>query len=368
MIKRGVAYTAIEIILKAASNADGKIATRDLIINVKGSKMVKDISLLSEHVRGKIGKDKYDPTVGVHIVEKTLSQLKTKGILESETISDGKFKFRGYRLKCSNLFDLAGIYLFILEGEKHWTKGPYSYPRMRRFLMSPFFARAIKEYIFDLIYYFDLWDMKKYPISKRCCEALLAEERKSIGIPYPTPILFYAPFTGPSFPNFYRENFPGEGPAKYESFLKSIGFDDVFLRDLGLLEYHDTGFSVDLDVVEQTAKLFMFVTRTLEIDPIIRRPREDRLTDWFIRIWYGGLEDFITSQKNAKLPRIALPWDELVGRVCLRSLGEIVKEGYSFLNPITFLDVCFENDVDIPEFIIRKYHFYDPYPIKLFLT
>ncbi|MEM3907203.1 MAG: hypothetical protein QXZ17_10145 [Nitrososphaerota archaeon] len=358
MIKRGVAYTAIEIILKAASNADGKIATRDLIINVKGSKMVKDTGLLSEHVRGKIGKDRYDPTVGVHVVEKTLSQLKTKGILESDTISDGKFKFRGYKLKCANLFDLAGIYLFILEGERHWTNDPYDYPRLIEFLKSPFFYRAIKEYIFDLIYYFNLWDMEKYPISKRCWEGLLAEEGKSAKIGVQNYLLFYTPFTGPGFPNFYRENFPNEGPAKYESFLRSIQFDKWFLLNLGLAGYDDPEFTLEMDVVDQTANLFKFVRNPLTVDIETQKPLKTLLEMWFTHKWYGELDFHVTRLQGAGTILSEIAGGKLKENACIPSLSTIMKDGYSLLNPFALQEILRKNGLEFPEFISQKYPVY----------
>ena len=301
MDKRGSSHTKVEILLTLAENEDGIRKREDFLVsNARGGYEIKNRSrFLSERLNEK-GSD------GIGILEKSLSELARDGFIERTSIGEGIFFKRAYKLKFSGLYGLSRIFSLILEGEKVRSGNSWDYNRLERFIASPFFEKAWHDHILDVIYDFELWDEKKYPlkISKK-------DAREIKG--------YQGPKDSSRIPSFFRKYFTGKGPVLYENFLKSEGFTTTLLSSLNgeipqyinLFTFLENQYSLGERRIDLGGKY------EANMDPL-----RVALNTWFNNFWYGNLERETEIFGNA--------WFK--NKVCRMGLGDLLSGKPSFIN------------------------------------
>ena len=363
MNSRGSTHTKVQIILALTEDPDGRRRRSDFVVTEKRyGKKVKDLRFLSEKVLLRY----YDspnplPTEkGVGIIEKSLSELRAHKLIERKTIYGDGGRYKWYKLKCNSLYELARIFNFIYDSETVSDDYYNGYERLKRFVTSRFFYRAMSLYIFDLIYYFDLWDAEKYPLSRDCCRMLVSKEKRSKHIPKDSTILFFNPFSGPDFPRFFRRYFPKEGPALYESYLRESKLQEQYLRDLGLVSTRETAYVMDPEIFDEVLNFFRFLRKLLQISPETNEPKVDLLDHWFNKFWYMGLLYYVRGIESMRQENSPVPRGQLTNRICILDQGKILLGKHSFPNAYTIKGIFSRHQILFPEFIINKYPAYYP--------
>ena len=297
MDKRGSSHTKVEILLTLAENEDGIRKREDFLVsNARGGYEIKNRPrLLSERLNEK-GSD------GIGLMEKSLSELARDGQIERTSIGEGIFFKKAYKLNCNSLYDLSRIFSLILEGEKAGSGDPWDYDRLKRFIASPFFKKAWHDHILDVIYDFELWDEKKYPLK------ISKEEAREI-----------KKYQGPRAPSgtssFFKKYFTGKGPVLYENSLKSEGFTTTLSSSMN-------------NMIEQYINLFTFLKQSYDQGEGKRTlgdlfsPQKVALNAWFNNFWYGNLERDREMFWSAQLRK----------KVCVMGLGELLSGQSSFFN------------------------------------
>lgn len=385
MNRRGYAHTKVELLLRLADDPEGKQWRRAFITpDGHGKKRVTDICLILDCSR--YGKEEgwmqnstsgvkdrnpnpYNntmdklPELRTSYIEKALSELKRDSFIETSTIRVGKRRYKAYKLKCNTLLDIAHIFYFILDSEPKWDTYPGGYTRLKRFVSSHFFYNAFNKYMFDLIYFYNLWDAEKYPLSKRCCEEIFRKEVHTKSVISYLSSQHFNPFSGSDFPRFFRRFFPNEGPAKYERYLRENRIDQKFLMDLGLIPAEGPGhaseyFQVNTEVFEEMINLFQFMRKGMVISSETGEPRADFLDHWFDIFWYVGLKDYVDSMEGARNENSMIPRGDLTKNVCLQEWGKIRIGKHYFPNAFTIPILCSKHGIPFPNTIAGKYKVY----------
>lgn len=374
------AFTSIQIILKLAEISEGKRKRKDFVAsNKKGGKEVKDLDILSEKVKEKHYDKSGHPlkdgeaSIAAESIDKSLNLLKKRKLIEPIRIYEGGRRYAGYRLRCKSLYDLAEIFNYIYDAEtksSDYYKGFRLFPdssgfeRLKRFVTSEFFYDAMSLYIFDLIYYFNLWDARKYRLSKEGCKKLISKEGKFKHIPKEPSILYFNPFSGPDIPGFFRKFLQNEGPALYESYLKQNMIHNIFLRNLGLFPAGEKTYLIDAEVFEEVLNLFRFFRKPLKISPATEELAVDLLDYWFNNFWYIGLSAYVSGVESMRYEDSIIPKGELTKKVCILDPAKMRLGMHSFPNAFTIRELFYKYDIPFPNFILLKYPVYRMADVK----
>ena len=343
--KQGRDHTMVEIILFLAEKVEG-VRLREEIVGyrnrmeyVKQERLLPKSSKARLDARKKSGLDKEG--IGVGIVEKSISVLKRRGYIDTDSIMRGGFSKIVYKLRNENIFDLGKLFNFIYHSD---SKSSNALKRTQEFVDSRFFFKAFISHVLEVIYFYCLWDELKYPIRTESYRRMISpEDNIQYKLPlssmnfdgFALPRMFPTPFRpDPSrkdYQNsstFFRERFPKEGPAKYGSFLEEHSFNEfLFMRLAGNLG--------------SFTNFFKFLEKYSEPVKANSDIRIDRLDYWFNEFWYGNLvlfpKDFSMDRKGEKV---------LARKVCLLDRERLENGLHDFKN---FIPLLIGNMLNDPE-------------------
>lgn len=332
MSKKGSKTVSIEIILLLAETESGSVR-RDSFISKerKGKESTKEVrkpflDRLAYRKRSLDLKDKKNKGSSVFSVEKCISELRKNGYIED--IPANVSHPREYKLKCDNLYDLLRILSLIIGSDRVLPNNGNSFERLWEFLRSQYFRVALDRYIFDLLYYFDLWDERLYPITKASYSRMMGDSEFLFRLPIIYRLDLSRPITGhllegrenqyvyPDYPNYFRNNFPGEGPALYEEFLRKEKVQSVLLDRL----------AGDGQSIEGFIFLSEFVMKYLGGKFNLETFEIDGIDFWFNSFWYGPLEEMADT-----LRRYA-PREDTDDKVCILDLQSITRGDHQYEN------------------------------------
>jgi hypothetical protein len=263
-------------------------------------------------------------------VEKCLSDLRKEGYLESipEKVSHPK----EYRLKCNNLYDLFRIFYLVYDSDQHLMNKGNNYERLRELVASPYFYEAWQRNIFDIIYYFELWDELVYPISKESYFHMI-EDQEFFSV---LPISYKLDYTnlktgghfknkknenryvGKDYPSYFRNHFPREGPSMYEDYLRNHELQNVLWERLAGLEPN-----LRIDGFVYLSKFLMkYLGDGFDYESI----KISDIDFWFNGFWYGTIEEMVDVFRRY------LPWENPNRKLCIAGPRSTGKGYHSYEN------------------------------------
>ncbi len=351
----------IEIILHLAKFGSGADRRKAFLLKIRDEtgwikKVNEEFEESLTRRRKSLGNEgKGDKGLSTYSVEKCLSDLKNEGYIES--IPEKVSHPREYRLKCNNLSELFRVFDFLYRADRKLANMGNNYERLRELVASPFFAEAWERCIFDLIYYFDLWDELTYPINEESYFQMIADQVFFSKLPISYKLDYTNPETGGYFtrkenerpyvakdyPNYFRSHFPGVGPCKYEEYLRSHKLQGVLLERLVELEP-----SLGIDGFIQLSK---FLMKYLGDGFDYKSIRVSEIDFWFNDFWYGIIKEM------DDLFRRYIPWENQHKNLCIVGLGRINKgyHGYENFRPLIIakkllhLSLCSSSNRELDE-------------------